>query len=199
MGLHPVPLNVAPPVLHSSGLPQHVAFSTYRILDLARVARDRELEFLTVADNYYDDLVARFDLGPKTVAQLHELGLLYDREAGGEFVHFYSATVGEVSFEVVSGGAVTTVMGPPTRPSGWRRSAQAGPVFTPEGAGREARPPGQTRCSLRPPPAAGASAAGTRRCGPARRPPPVHQATCGRTRSRSRSPNASTLEIGNVG
>jgi 4-hydroxyphenylpyruvate dioxygenase len=68
MGLHPVPLNVAPPVLHSSGLPQHVAFSTYRILDLARAARDRGLEFLTVADNCYDDLVARFDLGPKTVA-----------------------------------------------------------------------------------------------------------------------------------
>ncbi len=68
MGLHPVPLNVAPPVLQSSGLPQHVAFSTCRILDLARAARDRGLEFLTVADNCYDDLVARFDLGPKTVA-----------------------------------------------------------------------------------------------------------------------------------
>jgi 4-hydroxyphenylpyruvate dioxygenase len=38
---------------------------------------------------------------PETVAQLHELGLLYDREAGGEFVHFYTATVGEVFFEVV--------------------------------------------------------------------------------------------------
>ncbi len=32
---------------------------------------------------------------------MHELGLLYDREAGGEFVHFYPATVGEVFFEVV--------------------------------------------------------------------------------------------------
>jgi len=96
-----VPLNVAPPVLESSGLPQHVAFSTDRIVDLARAARDRGLEFLSVPDNYYDDLVARFDLAPETVAQLHELGLLYDREAGGEFVHFYTATVGEVFFEVV--------------------------------------------------------------------------------------------------
>ena len=96
-----VPLNVAPPVLESSGLPQHVAFSTDRIVDLARAARDRGLEFLSVPDNYYDDLVARFDLAPETVAQLHELGLLYDREPGGEFVHFYTATVGEVFFEVV--------------------------------------------------------------------------------------------------
>jgi 3-dehydroshikimate dehydratase len=96
-----VPLNVAPPVLESSGLPQHVAFSTDRIVDLARAARDRGLEFLTVPDNYYDDLVARFDLAPETVGQLHELGLLYDREAGGEFVHFYTGTVGEVFFEVV--------------------------------------------------------------------------------------------------
>jgi 4-hydroxyphenylpyruvate dioxygenase len=96
-----VPLNVAPPVLESSGLPQHVAFSTDRIVDLAREARDRGLEFLTVPDNYYDDLVARFDLAPATVAQLHELGLLYDREGGGEFVHFYTATVGEVFFEMV--------------------------------------------------------------------------------------------------
>jgi 4-hydroxyphenylpyruvate dioxygenase len=96
-----VPLNVAPPVLESSGLPQHVAFSTDRLVDLARAARDRGLEFLSVPDNYYDDLVARFDLAPETVAQLHELGLLYDREVGGEFVHFYTATVGEVFFEVV--------------------------------------------------------------------------------------------------
>ena len=96
-----VPLNVAPPVLEGSGLPQHVAFSTDRIVDLARAARDRGLEFLPVPDNYYDDLVARFDLAPETVAQLCELGLLYDREGGGEFVHFYTATVGEVFFEVV--------------------------------------------------------------------------------------------------
>jgi 4-hydroxyphenylpyruvate dioxygenase len=87
--------------LESSGLPQHVAFSTDRIVDVAREARDRGLEFLTVPDNYYDDLVARFDFAPETVTQLRELGLLYDREAGGEFVHFYTSTVGEVFFEVV--------------------------------------------------------------------------------------------------
>ena len=37
--------------------------------------------FLPVPDNYYDDLVARFDLDPDRVAELRELGLLYDRDA----------------------------------------------------------------------------------------------------------------------
>ena len=87
-----------------SCLPQHVAFSTDRIAGLA----------------------------PEPVARLRELGLLYDREAGGEFVHFYTAALGAVFFEVASGTAATTATGPLTRPSGWRRSAEAGPVSTPE-------------------------------------------------------------------
>jgi len=96
-----VPLNVAPPVLQGSGIPRHIAFSTDRIVELARDARDRGLAFLPVPDNYYDDLVARFDLDPETVAELRELGLLYDREGAAEFVHFYTATIGDLFFEVV--------------------------------------------------------------------------------------------------
>ncbi len=52
-------------------------------------------------DNYYDDLDARFDLDPELLATLRSLGLLYDRDAEGEFLHFYTATVGRVFFEVV--------------------------------------------------------------------------------------------------
>jgi 4-hydroxyphenylpyruvate dioxygenase len=101
-----VPLNVAPPVLEGSGLPRHIAFSTDRIVDLARDARDRGLTNMAVPDNYYDDLVARFDLDPEMVATLRDLRLLYDREGTSEFVHFYTATIGDVFFEVVqrSGG-----------------------------------------------------------------------------------------------
>ncbi len=96
-----VPLNVAPPVLEGSSLPRHIAFSTDRILDLAAQARDRGLEFLSVPDNYYDDLVARFDLDTDRVARLRDLGLLYDRDGAAEFVHFYTATIGDVFFEIV--------------------------------------------------------------------------------------------------
>jgi 4-hydroxyphenylpyruvate dioxygenase len=74
------------------------------------VAQDRGLEFLTVPDNYYG-LVARFDLAPNTVAQLHELGLLYNREAGGELVHFYTATCGRTRSRSRTPNASTLEMG----------------------------------------------------------------------------------------
>ena len=38
---------------------------------------------------------------PTTVAELRELDLLYDRSPDGEFVHFYTRTVGSVFFEFV--------------------------------------------------------------------------------------------------
>lgn len=96
-----VPLNLAPPVLEGSGIPRQIAFSTDDIFALARAAKARGLNSLSVPDNYYDDLVARFDLDVDTVGRLRELGLLYDRDGTAEFVHFYTATLGDVFFEVV--------------------------------------------------------------------------------------------------
>jgi 4-hydroxyphenylpyruvate dioxygenase len=93
-------LNLLPAGLHD-GLPQHVAFACEDVVALAREARARGLRFLPVPDNYYDDLAARFDLEPGLLATLRDLGLLYDRDADGEFLHFYTGTVGRVFFEVV--------------------------------------------------------------------------------------------------
>ena len=56
---------------------------------------------LAIPRNYYDDLLARFDLPPAEVETMAELGLLHDRDATGDFTHFYTATVGGVFFEVV--------------------------------------------------------------------------------------------------
>jgi 4-hydroxyphenylpyruvate dioxygenase len=95
-------LNVAPHVLDGAGMPQHVAFACSDVIGLARAARERGAEFLPVSDNYYDYLAGRFGLDERTVAELRDLGLLYDRNAaGGEFVHFYTRTVGAVFFEFV--------------------------------------------------------------------------------------------------
>jgi 4-hydroxyphenylpyruvate dioxygenase len=95
-------LNVAPHVLDGAGMPQHVAFACSDVIGLARAARERGAEFLPVSDNYYDYLAGRFGLDEPTVAELRDLGLLYDRDAhGGEFVHFYTRTVGTVFFEFV--------------------------------------------------------------------------------------------------
>jgi 4-hydroxyphenylpyruvate dioxygenase len=95
-------LNVAPHVLDGAGMPQHVAFACSDVIGLARAARERGAEFLPVSDNYYDYLAGRFGLDDATVAELRDLGLLYDRDAhGNEFVHFYTRTIGSVFFEFV--------------------------------------------------------------------------------------------------
>ncbi|HEY5787223.1 MAG TPA: TIM barrel protein [Microlunatus sp.] len=96
-----IPLNVVPPVLDAAGLPQHIAFGCGDVIGLARQARDRGLQLLPVPDNYYDDLAARFGLDADRVAELRELSLLYDRDEHGEFVHFYTVTIGELFVEVL--------------------------------------------------------------------------------------------------
>ena len=85
----------------SSGFPQHVAFATDDVVTVARRAVERGLVPLAIPRNYYEDLLARFDLPAVEVETMAELGLLYDRDATGDFTHFYTATVGNVFFEVV--------------------------------------------------------------------------------------------------
>ena len=98
-------LNVAPLAFdHPGGFPQHVAFSSDDALAAARAARARGLRPLPIPANYYDDLVARFDLPVDVVAEMAELGVLYDRDDQGDFTHFYTETVGGVFFEVVQRG-----------------------------------------------------------------------------------------------
>ena len=81
--------------------PEHVALTCSDVVAVARRARRRGLAFLPVPRNYYEDLVARFDLDAEFVAELESHGLLYDRDERGEFLHFYTATLGEVFVEVV--------------------------------------------------------------------------------------------------
>jgi 4-hydroxyphenylpyruvate dioxygenase len=80
---------------------EHIAFAVQDLVATARAARDRGLEFLRIPGNYYEDLDARFGLDPTFLATLQDLNLLYDSDADGEFMHFYTATVGNVFFEMV--------------------------------------------------------------------------------------------------
>jgi hypothetical protein len=86
----------------ASAAPQHVAFACRDIFAAARAAVARGTPMLPVPDNYHDDLAARFDLDPHLLGRLRAHGVLYDRdEGGGEFLHFYTATIGQrLSFEV---------------------------------------------------------------------------------------------------
>ena len=96
-----LPLNVAPHILDGAGLPQHVAFACDDVIAVARAAAGNGLPFLAVPDNYYDYLSGRFGLAGERVAELKALNLLYDRSPQGEFIHFYTRTVGTVFFEFV--------------------------------------------------------------------------------------------------
>jgi len=76
--------------LHGAGV-HHLAFDCADIFASVAAARERGLVFLDIPDNYYDDLVARFDLDAAFVARLRALRVLYDRDpAGGEFLHAYT-------------------------------------------------------------------------------------------------------------
>ena len=111
-------LNIAPMVFDGdgSGYPQHVAFACSDLVTLARTAVARGLQFLPVPGNYYEDLDARFGLDPKFLAVLKDLNLLYDRDADGEFLHFYTSTVGNVFFEVVERRPAYEGYGAPNAP-----------------------------------------------------------------------------------
>ncbi|MEU0532606.1 sugar phosphate isomerase/epimerase and 4-hydroxyphenylpyruvate domain-containing protein [Amycolatopsis tolypomycina] len=82
--------------------PQHVAFACTDALAAAAAMRAAGAPLLDIPGNYYDDLAARLELPPARLAALREHSVLYDRDAEGEFLHFYTALAGaRVFFEVV--------------------------------------------------------------------------------------------------
>ncbi|WP_432789837.1 TIM barrel protein [Brevibacterium sp. K11IcPPYGO002] len=106
-----MPLNVSPdhsPNALGRGVgstaetyPEHVAIACDDIFTAAMTAVARGLKFLEVPQNYYEDLAARFDLAPELLDRLSEHNILYDRDDEGEFLHFYTSTIGSVFFEMV--------------------------------------------------------------------------------------------------
>ena len=59
-------------------------------------------EPLVISPNYYDDLEARFGLSRELLDRMSGSGIMYDRDAHGEFFHLFTQTVGaDLFFEVV--------------------------------------------------------------------------------------------------
>lgn len=85
----------------AAAYPEHIALATDDIMAVAKRATHRGLNFLPVPANYYEDLAARFALSEDFLAQLREHDLLYDRDETGEFLHFYTGTLGTMFLEVV--------------------------------------------------------------------------------------------------
>ncbi|MBV9023745.1 MAG: sugar phosphate isomerase/epimerase and 4-hydroxyphenylpyruvate domain-containing protein [Streptomycetaceae bacterium] len=96
-----IALNVAPGPGHEDGRPQHVALAVNDLGSVLRRLRASGVAMLPVPANYYEDLEARFVLPEAESAGLRELGVLYDRDEPGEFLHCYTATYGRLFFELV--------------------------------------------------------------------------------------------------
>ena len=68
---------------------QHIAFSTPDIMALVGRLESRGITTLSLSQNYYDDLEARFGLAPETMALLRTHNLMYDEDATGSFYQLY--------------------------------------------------------------------------------------------------------------
>ena len=80
----------------------HIAFDCADIFATVAALRERGAAFVAISDNYYDDLLARFALDLALVERLRRLGILYDRDDAGEYLHIYSASFAErFFFEIV--------------------------------------------------------------------------------------------------
>ncbi|XUM22475.1 bifunctional sugar phosphate isomerase/epimerase/4-hydroxyphenylpyruvate dioxygenase family protein [Bradyrhizobium oligotrophicum S58] len=81
---------------------QHIAFACDDIFAAVAEMRARGAGFLDIPDNYYDDLEAKYDLAPETIAALRANEILYDRDGDTEFFQVYTHIFEErFFFEIV--------------------------------------------------------------------------------------------------
>jgi 4-hydroxyphenylpyruvate dioxygenase len=86
---------------HVAGV-EHVAFTCSDVFATAEALRSNGMRLLPISDNYYDDLVARWDLPAELVVTMREFGVLYDQNDDGEFFHLYTEMAGpRLFFEIV--------------------------------------------------------------------------------------------------
>jgi 4-hydroxyphenylpyruvate dioxygenase len=70
---------------------QHVALAVDDVSGAIDALAAREAGLLRIPPNYYEDVAARWGLEDDALKALEDRHLLYDRDAGGEFIHAYTA------------------------------------------------------------------------------------------------------------
>ncbi|MEU2284844.1 TIM barrel protein [Streptomyces sp. NPDC013178] len=96
-----IPLTVGAAPADDTAHARHIALATDDVVAAARRFAEAGGRLLRIPANYYDDLAARFEFADGELETYRELGILYDRDAHGEFRHCYTRTVGRVFFELV--------------------------------------------------------------------------------------------------
>jgi 4-hydroxyphenylpyruvate dioxygenase len=74
---------------------QHIALSTQDIVRTVRELRDRGVRFLPTPDNYYAELPERIGAIEEELSDLHELGILADRDDEGYLLQIFTKPIGD--------------------------------------------------------------------------------------------------------
>jgi 4-hydroxyphenylpyruvate dioxygenase len=81
---------------------QHVAFACDDIFKTVSAMHAAGATFLTIPENYYDDIDSRYELEPALLEAMKHNGILYDRDDAGEFFQVYTHVFEErFFFEIV--------------------------------------------------------------------------------------------------
>jgi len=81
---------------------QHIAFACDDIFTAVSAMRGAGATFLTIPENYYDDIDSRYELDPALFKAMKENGILYDRDDAGDFFQVYTHAFEErFFFEIV--------------------------------------------------------------------------------------------------
>ena len=105
---------------------EQIAIAVPDLVATARALKASGAPLLPVPANYYDDLLAKYDIDAGLLTALRELGILYDREAGGgELLHLYLTPFDErFHVELVERRAGYAGYGAPNAPSRLAAMAQ---------------------------------------------------------------------------
>lgn len=96
---------------------QHIALATDDIFAAAEALRTAGFPVLAMSPNYFDDLAARFDIAPDTLARMRAENILYDADETGEFFQLYSQPfAGQMFFEIVERRGGYSGYGAPNAP-----------------------------------------------------------------------------------
>ena len=72
---------------------QHLAFATTDIFALAESLQEQGFQILPQTQNYYDDVLARFDLDAGLLTTLRAHNILYDEDEDGRFFQLFSKSI----------------------------------------------------------------------------------------------------------
>src|SRR6516165_11070231 len=77
---------------------QHIAFTCQDIFRAASAMRAAGATFLSIPNNYYDDLDSRYELDPDLLKSMKENAMLNERDSGGELCRMYTHACDERFF-----------------------------------------------------------------------------------------------------